>query len=98
MEREAEPLVPPWLMNPPRRLLWWALLIGTFCLQVILAFSGRWTVRHSLSLAVLVAAVLVVHPVMNRRLPLFRTDLLKSWRVYVGVALVTIVNFIELQR
>ncbi|HXP88805.1 MAG TPA: hypothetical protein VN841_29055 [Bryobacteraceae bacterium] len=54
--------------------------------------------RHSLSLPVFVLAVLGVHPVMNQRLPLFRADLLKSWRIYVGIALVAIVNLIELKR
>jgi len=65
---------------------------------VVLVFTGGWTMRHSLSLPVFVLAVLGVHPVMNQRLPLFRADLLKSWRIYVGIALVAIVNLIELKR
>jgi hypothetical protein len=82
--------------NPPRRLWWWTILIGLFCLQVFLAFSDRWTLRHSLSLPVFVAAVFVVHPVMNQRLPLFRMDLLQSRRIYVGIALIAVGNLIEL--
>lgn len=54
--------------------------------------------RHSLSLLVFVVAVLVAHPVMNQRLPLFRADLLRSWRVYAFAALLAIVNVIELKR
>jgi hypothetical protein len=65
---------------------------------VILAFRGEWTIRHSLSLPVFVVAVLVAHPVMNQNLPLFRADLLRSWRIYVFAALVAIVNVIELKR
>jgi hypothetical protein len=34
---------------------------------------------------------------MNRKLPLFRADLLKSWRLYAGIALVAIANLIELK-
>ena len=53
--------------------------------------------RHFLSLPVFLVAVLVVHPVMNQKLPLFRADLLRSWRIYAGIALVAIVNLIELK-
>jgi hypothetical protein len=84
---------PPWLSN--RRIFWWALLIGASCSQVLLAIRGGWTVRHSLSLPVFVTAVLVVHPVMNQKLPLLRADLLKSWRVYAFVSLVAIVSLID---
>lgn len=52
--------------------------------------------RHSLSLPVLAVAVIVAHPGMNQKLPLLRTDLLKSWRIYAFVALLAIVNWIEL--
>ena len=52
--------------------------------------------RHSISLPIFVVAMLVVHPVMNRPLPLFRMDLLKSWRIYVGIALLAAVNLIEI--
>jgi hypothetical protein len=51
--------------------------------------------RHSLSLPVFVLAVIIAHPVMNQRLPLFRADLLRSWRIYTFVGLVAIVNSIE---
>jgi hypothetical protein len=51
--------------------------------------------RHSLSLPVFVAAVLVPHPVMNQKLPLFRADPLRSWRIYAFAALVAIVNVID---
>ena len=52
--------------------------------------------RHSISLPIFVVAMLVVHPVMNQPLPLFRMDLLKSWRIYVGIALLAVVNLIEI--
>lgn len=52
--------------------------------------------RHSISLPIFVVAMLVVHPVMNRPLPLFQMDVMKSWRIYVGIALVAVVNLIEL--
>jgi hypothetical protein len=47
--------------------------------------------------ACFLVAVLVVHPVMNQKLPWFRADLLRSWRIYAGIALVAIVNLIELK-
>jgi len=87
--------MPPWLSN--RRVFWWALLIAAACSQVVLTFTGGWTVRHFLSLPVFLVAVLVVHPVMNQKLPWFRADLLRSWRIYAGIALVAIVNLIELK-
>ena len=85
--------MPPWLSN--RRIFWWAILIGISCSQVALALRGPWTMRHSLSLPVFVLAVIIAHPVMNQRLPLFRADLLRSWRIYTFVGLVAIVNSIE---
>jgi hypothetical protein len=45
-----------------------------------------------------VVAVFVAHPVMNQKLPLLRADLLRSWRIYAFVALIAIVNLIELSR
>jgi hypothetical protein len=57
--------------------------------------AGRWTVRHSISLPIFVAAVVVFHPVMKRRLPIFHLDLVRSWRTYVFVALIVVVNLIE---
>ena len=70
-------------------------MIGISCAQIVLAFGGGWTLRYSLSLPVMAVALLVAHPVMNQRLPLFRMDVLKSWRVYVAVTLVAIANLIE---
>jgi hypothetical protein len=70
--------------------------MGISCAQVGLALRGGWTVRHSISLPFFVVAMLLVHPVMNRPLPLFRMDLLKSWRIYVGIALLAVVNLIEI--
>lgn len=95
MSQDPEPLLLPWIVNPPRRVWWWTILIGLSCLQVIWALRGRWTTRHSLSMLVMVGAIVVAHPVMNRRLPLFRADILQSWRTYVGIALVAISNLIE---
>jgi hypothetical protein len=97
VEYGLKPLIPSWLWNG-RRIWWWVMLIGISCVQVVLAFSGRWTVRHSLSLPFMVAAGVVAHPVMNQRLPLIDANLLKSWRIYVAVALVAISNLIELRR
>jgi hypothetical protein len=88
--------MPAWLSD--RRIFWWALLVGILCSQVVLAFTGGWTTRHTLSLPVFLAGVFLVHPVMNQKLPLLRMDLLKSWRVYAFVALVAIVNLIEFAR
>lgn len=87
---------PLWLSN--RRIAWWALLIGITCSQVALALGGGWTMRHSLSLPIFVIAVLVVHPLMNQKLPLWSADLLKSWRFYAFIAFVAIINLIELKH
>jgi hypothetical protein len=32
--QEIKPLLPPWLLSPPRRWLWWAMLIGVSCAQI----------------------------------------------------------------
>jgi hypothetical protein len=88
--------MPPWLSS--RRVFWWALLISAACSQVVLVFTGGWTIRHSLSVPFFVVAVFVAHPVMNQKLPLLRADLLRSWRIYAFVALIAIVNLIELSR
>ena len=83
-------------MNPPRRLLWWPLLASVSCLQIVLAISGRWTTRHSLSFPVFALAIFVLHPVMNRKLPILSVDILRWWRIYVGVGLLAVCNLIEL--
>jgi len=84
----------PWLS---RRLWWRTILIGVACLQVLLAFDGGFTKRHSLSLPIFVIAAIVLDPVMGRRVPLFGNivDVLRSWRTYVGISLIAIVNIIE---
>ena len=51
--------------------------------------------RHTISFLVFAAAFVVLHPLMKQRLPIFRRDIIRSWRTYVGVALIVIVNHIE---
>jgi hypothetical protein len=94
-EDKTTPLVPLWINNPPRWILWWTILIGIACLQVVLIFSGRWTMRHTISFPIFVAAAIVLHPLMKQKLPIFRLDIIRSWRTYVGVALIVVVNLIE---
>ena len=96
MKQDPKPLVSPWLLNPPRWVLWWAVLGGIAFSQVLLVLRGGWTIRHSISFPVFIAAVLVLHPVMKKRLPIFRLDILRSWRTYVGIALIAALNLIEL--
>jgi hypothetical protein len=91
----TSPLVPLWLVNPPRWILWWAMLMAIAFLQVVLILSSRWTMHHTISFSIFVAAIVVLHPLMKQRLPIFRLDIVLSWRTYVGVALIVIVNFIE---
>src|SRR4051812_17674305 len=95
MRKDPNPLMPPWLMNPPRWILWRVLLFGIACIQVLLIFSGGWTTRHSISFPVFIAAVVVLHPVLKKRLPIFCLDILRSWRTYVAIALIVVVNLIE---
>ena len=96
MRQETGPLVPSWFWNPPRWILWWIWLIGIACVQVVLAVSGRWTLRHTMSFPFAVAAVVVLHPVMTKKLPIFCVDLIRSWRTYVFAGLVVVVNLIEM--
>lgn len=84
-----------WMLNPPRWIMWRAILIGIGCLQVLLLIDGGWTTRHSISFPIFVVAVILFHPVMNRRLGIFERDILRSWRTYVFVALIVVVNLIE---
>ncbi len=95
MRQDLKPLIPSWLLNPPRWIIWWGILVGIACLQVLLAFDGGWTVRHSISLPIFIVAVLVLHPIMKKRLPVFSLDIVRSWRTYVGAALIVAVNLIE---
>ena len=94
-ERKITPLVPPWLINPPRWILWRAMLIGIACLQVVAILGGRWTMRDTISFPILLAAAIVLHPLMKQRLPIYSLDIIRSWRTYVGVALIVGVNIIE---
>jgi hypothetical protein len=71
------------------------MLIALACQQVFLAVIGLWTTRHSWSFAVVVVAFIVLHPVLDRKRPMFGPDLTRSWRVYVGLALIVLVNLIE---
>jgi hypothetical protein len=71
------------------------MLVGLAFIQVVLIVDGRWTMRHTISLTVLIAAVAVLHSPMKQRLPIFRLDIVRSWRTYVGVGLIFIVNLIE---
>ena len=71
------------------------MLIGIAFLQVVITIGGRWTMRHAISFLVFVAAVVVLQPIMKQRLPIFRFDIVRSWRTYLGVALIVIVNLIE---
>jgi hypothetical protein len=52
-------------------------------------------VRHSISLPIFITALVVLHPVMKQKLPLFRVDILRTWRTYVSVALIAAVTLIE---
>lgn len=85
-------LIYPWLLNPPRWILWRFWLVGIACIEVLLLARGDWSPRHTASFAVFVVAVIVLHPIMNRRLPLFRLDVIRSWRTYAFIALLVIVN------
>ena len=50
--------------------------------------------RHTISFCFFIAAVVVLHPLMKQRLPILRMDIVRSWRTYIGIALITVVNLI----
>ena len=96
--KDPEPLLPAWLVNPPRWVLWWGILISVAYGQVVTAITGRWTVRHSIPLPIFVAGVVVFHQVMKQKLPIFCLDIVRSWSTYVFAALIIVVNVIEWSR
>lgn len=73
-----------------RRFVWRIVLITALAAIVIgLIFAGR---RHFPILAAIVflVAVRVVHPIMDRNLPLLGPDLWKSPRVFFALALLAL--------
>jgi hypothetical protein len=95
-EEGSKPQLPAWTLNPRRWIFWRACLCGAAGAQMLLLVRGGWTVRHSLSFPLFIAAVIVLHPLMGRKLPIFRLDLVRSWRLYVGAVLLAAINLIEI--